>query len=142
MKASTFGKFAPVSVLVLGTLLCSPLAAVPQVDNSLPKKCKPLGSQTDAFFEEVAKRKQQLKPGAPSQEDPYSMADLNRDGRCNRTDLKLFRRVLGRCAKLGSPALIGAADFDGDNCVTTSDKRSFLQLWQACRSRNKSKAGT
>lgn len=123
--------------LSLSACLLCPLLVMPQQSNrsQTEKPGKPLGPETDAYFDEVVKRKQQLPPGPPSREDPHSPADLNRDGKCNRTDLNLFRRVMGRCARSGGSALVTFADFDGDNCVTRRDTRSFQQLWRACRAR-------
>ena len=88
----------------------------------------PLGPGTDAFFSQVQKRKQQLPPGPSSQEDPFSLADLNRDGKCDSRDIKLFRKVLGRCVRVGSSAMASEADFDLDGCVTQKDKQVFLDF--------------
>jgi hypothetical protein len=112
------------------------VVAPQQSKHSKVKKVdKPLGRETEAFFDEVMKRKRQLPPGGPSMADPHSLADLNRDGRCNRADLRLFRRVAGKCAKPGAAALVTWADLDGDGCVTREDRRSFLQLWKGCNAK-------
>ena len=99
----------------------------------------PLGPETDAFFSQVQKGKQKLPAGPPSQEDPFSLADLNRDGKCDGRDIKLFRKVLGKCARAGSSAMVSETDFDLDGCVTQKDKQVFLDLWQSCK--NSSKRG-
>ena len=120
--------------LPLCVCLSYPLGVAPQQPkHNKPKRAgHPLGPQTEAFFDEVAKRKQRLPPGGPATEDPHSLADLNRDGRCDRADLRLFRGVAGKCAKPGGAALVTQADLDGDGCVTRDDRRSFLRLWQDC----------
>ena len=93
----------------------------------------PLGPKTDAFFNRVTKVKQQLPPGAACQEDPFSLADLNRDGKCDRKDLKLFRKVFAKCVRVGSSAMVAEVDFDLDGCVTQKDRQAFLGLWQSCK---------
>ncbi len=40
------------------------------------------------------------------------------DGKCNRRDVKLFRKVLGKCVRVGSSAMVLGADSDSDGCVT------------------------
>ncbi len=97
----------------------------------------PLGPETDALFNQVQKRKQQLPPSAPSQEDPFSPADLNRDSQCDRKDIKLFRKVLGKCVRVGSSAMVSEVDFDLDGCVTQKDKQAFLDLWKSCKNSSK-----
>jgi hypothetical protein len=96
-----------------------------------------LGPATDAFFGQVQKEKQQVPPGPPSQEDPFSLADLNRDGKCDRRDIKRFRKVLGKCVRVGSSAMVSEADFDLDGCVTQKDKQVFLDLWRSCKDLSK-----
>jgi hypothetical protein len=96
----------------------------------------PVSPETEASFDRVQKRKQQ-PPAAQSQEDPFSLADLNRDGKCDRRDIKLFRKVLGKCERAGGRPLVTFADFDLDGCVTKKDRHTFLDLWHACKNSNK-----
>lgn len=135
MKLARLLKFSFTSVILCGCLLWPPAVLSQQSRQpEVERPGKPPGPETGAFFDEVQKRKQQLPPGEPSMADPFSLADLNRDGRCDRADLRLFRRVAGKCARPGSPALVTLADLDADGCVTREDRRSFLQLWRACKS--------
>ena len=97
----------------------------------------PHGPETDTFFNRAEKTKQQLPPGAPSQEDPISLADLNRDGKCDRQDIRVFRKVLGKCVRVGSSPVVSEVDFDLDGCITQKDKHAFLDLWQSCRDSKK-----
>jgi hypothetical protein len=124
-------------LLPLGVCLICTLAAPAQQSRHPKAKRvgKPLGPETEAFFDEVAKRKRQLPPGGASAEDPRPLADLNGDGRCDRADLRLFRRAAGKRARAGGPAFIAYADLDGDGRVTREDGRSFLQLWRGCKAR-------
>jgi hypothetical protein len=92
----------------------------------------PLGPMTDAFSG-IKVDQQQLPTSASCQEDTTSLADLNRDGKCDRKDLKLFRKVLGKCVRVGSSAMVVEVDYDLDGCVTQKDRRVFLGLWQSCK---------
>ena len=136
MKLAQHQKFY-LACLPLCVCLLYPLVAAAQQPkhSKVTRVGKPLGPETEALFDEVMKRKQQLPPGGPSMADPHSLADLNRDGRCDRADLRLFRKVAGKCAKAGGSALVTWADLDGDGCVTRGDRRSFLQLWQGCNAK-------
>src|SRR5262245_57765299 len=127
---------------LFGLLIICACLLVPMTVTSQKSRCssskrsgKSLGPQTEAFFDEVVKRKQQLPLGNPSQVDPHSLADLNRDGTCDQRDGNLFRRAMGKCLKPGSSVVVAEADFDGDACVTRKDQRIFLQLWKACKAR-------
>lgn len=64
---------------------------------------------------------------AADQEDPYSLADLNRDGSLNDSDLQIFQNTHGKCN--GDRDFFLAADFDGDGCVTSIDKEIWLDLF-------------
>jgi hypothetical protein len=99
----------------------------------------PLGSGTDAFFSQVQKERQQAPLRPPSQEDPFSLAELNRAGKCDRKDIQRFRKVCGTCVRGGSSAMVSEADCDVEGCVTQKDKQVFLDLWQSCK--NLSKVG-
>jgi len=96
----------------------------------------PPGPKTDAFFNRGTTVKQQLTPDASCQEDPFSLADLNRDGKCDRKDLKLFRKVFAKCVRVGSSAMVAEVDFDLDGCITQKDKQVFLGLWRSCKNSN------
>lgn len=97
----------------------------------------PRGRETDTFFNRAQDRKQKLAPAAPSQEDSISLADLNRDGKCDRQDINVFRKILGKCVRVGSSPVVSEVDFDLDGCITQKDKHAFLDLWQSCRDSKK-----
>lgn len=122
-------------LLVCVILLFSNTQGVRQANQNSSQNSSglPLGPETDALFNRVQKAKQQLPHGAPSQEDPRSLADLNRDGKCDRRDIKLFRKVLGKCVRVGSTPVVSEVDFDLDGCVTKKDKQAFLDLWRSCK---------
>jgi hypothetical protein len=124
--------------LLLGCLiLVFPSSNTQGVSQVKRKSCGlPVGPETEAFFNRVQKRNQQ-SPAAQSQEDPFSLADLNRDGKCDQKDIKLFRKVLGKCERAGGPPLVTFADFDLDGCVTKKDRQTFMDLWHSCRKTNK-----
>jgi hypothetical protein len=107
------------------------------IQTSQSSRGLPLEPKTDAFFSRVTKVNEQLPPGASSQEDPFSLADLNRDGKCDHKDLKLFRKVFAKCVRVGSSAMVAEVDFDLDGCVTQKDKQVFLGLWQSCKNSSK-----
>jgi hypothetical protein len=124
-----------VTLLTVCAYLIVPLRVTPQ-----PSSCSKsersgefLGSRRNALFEEATKSKQRLATREQSQEDPHSLADLNRDGRCDRRDLSIFRQVIGKCLRPGSSVLVAEADLDGDGCVTRKDKEIFFQLWRVCK---------
>lgn len=135
MRVARLLKFSFAALPLCVCLVCPLAAPSQQPKHSDVKRSggKPPGPATEATFDEITKRKQRLPPGEPSMADPHSIADLNRDGRCDRADLRLFRRVAGKCARVGGPALVTLADLDGDGCVTREDRRSFLQLWRSCK---------
>jgi len=123
--------------LLLGCLILVLLSFNTQGASQVKRKSSglPVGPETEAFFNRVQKGKQQ-PPAAQSQEDPFSLADLNRDGGCDRRDIKLFRKVLGECERVGGSALVTFADFDLDGCVTKKDRHTFLDLWHSCKNSN------
>ena len=94
-----------------------------------------LGSQRNTLFEEATESKAWLPTPQQSQMDPHSLADLNRDGTCDRRDINIFRQVIGKCLRPGSSVLVAEADLDGDGCVTRKDKEIFFQLWRACKAK-------
>jgi hypothetical protein len=84
--------------------------------------------RTDAerFFGRFAHARRQETP-ASDQQDPYSLADLNRDGSLNESDSQIFQNTYGNC--IGDSGFDPAADFDGDGCVTSIDKEVWLDLF-------------
>lgn len=60
-------------------------------------------------------------------EDPYSLADLNRDGSLDENDSQIFESTYGVC--IGDSDFFPGADFDGDGCVTSIDKEVWLDLF-------------
>ena len=90
----------------------------------------PLGIQTEAFFDEVAKRKGEVvrragAGAAPAMASSQPLCDLNCDGRCDQEDENIFRSALGQCLKTGTSAAVAQADYDADGCVTEKDARVF-----------------
>lgn len=64
---------------------------------------------------------------ATHHEDPYSLADFNRDGVLNESDSQIFQNTYANC--IGDSDFVPAADFDGDGCVTWFDKEIWLDLF-------------
>jgi hypothetical protein len=64
---------------------------------------------------------------AADREDPYSLADLNRDGSLDISDSQIFQNAFGNCT--GDSGFNPAADFDVDGCVTSIDKEIWLDLF-------------
>src|SRR5437868_8139765 len=88
----------------------------------------PLGTETEAFFDSVEQTMQEVPPSSfPITADPYSLADLNRDGSVDEADLQIFHEAQGNSE--GDSAFNPAADFDGDGCVTSLDEDTFLDLF-------------
>jgi hypothetical protein len=126
-----------VTLLTVCAYLIVPLRVTPQPSSCLrsERSGKFLGSQRNALFEGTTESKHRLSTPQQSREDPHSLADLNRDGRCDRRDLSIFHHAIGKCLRPGSSVLVAEADLDGDGCVTRKDKEIFLQLWRACKAR-------
>lgn len=90
----------------------------------------PLGPATESFFEAVLRR--MLRTGRadpPMTADPFSPADLNRDGKLDAADRAIFDAAFGSCA--GRANYNPLAEFNADGCVTPSDERVFLSLFRA-----------
>ena len=60
---------------------------------------------------------------------PFSLADLNRDGKKDATDFQLFQSAFGTC--VGNLKYVTAADMDGDGCITLKDYQTWLGLYNA-----------
>ena len=70
--------------------------------------------------------------------DPFSPADLDKDGDCDDTDRTLFESFIGKCqADLDKREITVEevdSDFDVDGCVTERDREIFMQFFvQPCR---------
>lgn len=64
--------------------------------------------------------------------DPYSPADLNRDGTLDGSDVLIFNEAKGRCDP--DVEFMPSTDFDGDGCTTSLDEDMFLDLFSGTTS--------
>jgi hypothetical protein len=64
---------------------------------------------------------------AGDQQDPYAIADLNRDGSLDGSDFQILQNAFGTCIWDGN--FNPAADFDGDECVTSIDRETWQDLF-------------
>jgi hypothetical protein len=92
----------------------------------------PLGPITAASFDQKEERSPQVEPGLPMSGDPYSPADLNRDGTLDGGDVLIFDDAKGRCDP--DVEFMPSTDFDGDGCTTSLDEDMFLDLFSGTTS--------
>lgn len=89
-----------------------------------------IGPETEAFFDGVDRS---MQAGSPTEtvmeESPFSFADLNRDGIVDANDLEMFESAMGSC--FGASNFNPDADFDGDECITSSDEEIYLGLFNS-----------
>ena len=86
----------------------------------------PVGPITNAFFQSVASALASGPIGS-QQASIFSPADFNHDGKIDMSDFIVFQKALGSC--IGKPLFNGAADLDGDGCVTLKDYQIWFQLY-------------
>ena len=68
--------------------------------------------------------------GQPCQTvSPYLTCDLNHDKKCNEMDKNIFDSAFGKCR--GQIEYNFNADIDGDGCVVSADKDSFINSLDA-----------
>jgi hypothetical protein len=89
-----------------------------------------IGPETEAFFDGVDAG---MQAGSPTEsvmeESPFSFADLNRDGIVDANDLSIFESAMGSC--FGANNFNPDADFDGDECITSTDEEIYLGLFNS-----------
>lgn len=67
------------------------------------------------------------RAGTNSQSQNLTVCDLNADMKCNFKDKRIFNYSVGICE--GDRGYLYGGDFDGDNCVTTRDRKIFLDAF-------------
>jgi uncharacterized membrane protein len=104
----------------------APAASSSGLSPHSPSTGRPLGPETEQFFDEVMDHLQTLPPDGPMMELPIALCDLNEDGSCDATDFQLFQSALGRCAQDFRTLTDIRADVDADGCVTPTDQKMLF----------------
>jgi hypothetical protein len=87
---------------------------------------RPIGDETERYFDESVEILQNLPPGAPMVESPLPLTDYDGDGDTDEYDLNILLADQGK--QVGESRCGTPCDLDGDGMITALDAKKLSLL--------------